>query len=114
MDRIRFHQGANKNQEQRHGQNNINQSDVHDMYKSFSSADRIHFFEDQRRSQNLVGDFEDEDADAVDQRRELSANGDNLKDWNIDKERIGASGGSAGACSSLWHAFHDDLADPKW
>jgi acetyl esterase/lipase len=34
-------------------------------------------------------------------------------DWNIDKPRIGASGGSAGACSSLWLAFHDDLADPK-
>ena len=34
-------------------------------------------------------------------------------DWNIDKERIGAAGGSAGACSSLWLAFHDDLADPK-
>jgi acetyl esterase/lipase len=34
-------------------------------------------------------------------------------DWNIDKERIGAVGGSAGACSSLWLAYHDDLADPK-
>lgn len=34
-------------------------------------------------------------------------------EWNIDKVRIGASGGSAGACSSLWLAFHDDLADPK-
>jgi acetyl esterase/lipase len=34
-------------------------------------------------------------------------------EWNIDKRRIGASGGSAGACSSLWLAFHDDLADPK-
>jgi acetyl esterase/lipase len=33
-------------------------------------------------------------------------------EWNIDKERIGASGGSAGACSSLWLAFHPDLADP--
>ena len=33
--------------------------------------------------------------------------------WNIDKQRIGASGGSAGACSSLWLAFHNDLADPK-
>lgn len=31
--------------------------------------------------------------------------------WNIDKERIAASGGSAGACSSLWLAFHPDLAD---
>ncbi len=35
------------------------------------------------------------------------------KEWNIDKARIGATGGSAGACSSLWLAFHDDLADPK-
>lgn len=34
-------------------------------------------------------------------------------EWNIDKERIGACGGSAGACSSLWLAFHPDLADPK-
>lgn len=34
-------------------------------------------------------------------------------EWNLDKKRIGASGGSAGACSSLWLAFHDDLADPK-
>lgn len=34
-------------------------------------------------------------------------------EWNIDRARIGASGGSAGACSSLWLAFHDDMADPK-
>ncbi|MBK8090498.1 MAG: alpha/beta hydrolase [Verrucomicrobiaceae bacterium] len=34
-------------------------------------------------------------------------------EWNIDKVRIGASGGSAGACSSLWLAFHPDMADPK-
>jgi hypothetical protein len=34
------------------------------------------------------------------------------KEWNLDKKRIGAAGGSAGACSSLWLAFHDDLADP--
>lgn len=34
-------------------------------------------------------------------------------EWNIDKARIGASAGSAGACSSLWLAFHPDLADPK-
>jgi acetyl esterase/lipase len=32
--------------------------------------------------------------------------------WNIDPARIAACGGSAGACSSLWLAFHDDLADP--
>ncbi len=34
-------------------------------------------------------------------------------EWNLDKTRIGASGGSAGACTSLWLAFHDDLADPN-
>jgi acetyl esterase/lipase len=34
-------------------------------------------------------------------------------EWNLDKKRIGATGGSAGACSSLWLAFHDDLADPQ-
>jgi acetyl esterase/lipase len=33
-------------------------------------------------------------------------------EWNLDKKRIGATGGSAGGCSSLWLAFHDDLADP--
>ena len=33
--------------------------------------------------------------------------------WNIDRQRIGATGGSAGACSSLWLAFHADLADPR-
>ena len=33
-------------------------------------------------------------------------------EWNIDKARVGATGGSAGACSSLWLAFHDDMARP--
>lgn len=31
--------------------------------------------------------------------------------WNIDKNRIGAYGGSAGAMLSMWLAFHDDMAD---
>jgi acetyl esterase/lipase len=35
------------------------------------------------------------------------------KEWNLDALSIGATGGSAGACSSLWLAFHPDLADPK-
>lgn len=35
------------------------------------------------------------------------------KEWNIDPEKIGASGTSAGAFSSLWLAFHEDMADPK-
>ena len=33
-------------------------------------------------------------------------------EWNLDKTRIIATGGSAGACSSLYLAFHDDFADP--
>lgn len=35
------------------------------------------------------------------------------KEWNIDPTRVGATGGSAGAGTSLWLGFHDDLADPK-
>ena len=34
-------------------------------------------------------------------------------EWNIDKSRIAAAGASAGACSSLWLLYHDDLADPE-
>jgi acetyl esterase/lipase len=34
-------------------------------------------------------------------------------EWNLDPKRIGAHGGSAGAGTSLWLAFHDDLADPR-
>ncbi|MBA4017645.1 MAG: lipase [Pirellula sp.] len=35
------------------------------------------------------------------------------KEWNLDPTRVGATGGSAGACTSVWLALHDDLADPK-
>jgi acetyl esterase/lipase len=35
------------------------------------------------------------------------------REWNLDKTRIIATGGSAGACSSLYLAFHDDFADPR-
>jgi acetyl esterase/lipase len=35
------------------------------------------------------------------------------KEWNLDKKKVGATGGSAGGCSSLWLAFHDDMADPS-
>jgi acetyl esterase/lipase len=35
------------------------------------------------------------------------------KEWNIDPKRIGATGGAAGAGTSLWIGFHDDLADPQ-
>lgn len=32
--------------------------------------------------------------------------------WNIDADRIAVTGGSAGACTSMWLLLHDDLADP--
>ncbi|MFH1919433.1 MAG: alpha/beta hydrolase [Planctomycetota bacterium] len=35
------------------------------------------------------------------------------KKWNFDPELVASTGGSAGAGTSLWLAFHDDLADPK-
>ena len=34
-------------------------------------------------------------------------------EWNIDKTKVAATGRSAGACTSLWLAMHDDLADPE-
>ena len=33
-------------------------------------------------------------------------------DWQIDKDKIGAYGTSAGASISLWIAFNDEMADP--
>ncbi len=33
-------------------------------------------------------------------------------EWNLDPEKIGAAGGSAGGHLSLWLALHDDLAKP--
>ena len=33
-------------------------------------------------------------------------------EWNIQKDNIVLSGGSAGACTSMWILCHDDLADP--
>ena len=36
----------------------------------------------------------------------------NAESWNIDKSRVAAFGDSAGAGTSLWLAFHDDLAEP--
>jgi acetyl esterase/lipase len=35
----------------------------------------------------------------------------NAVDWNIDPQRIGVTGGSAGGHLSLWVALHDDAAD---
>ena len=34
-------------------------------------------------------------------------------EWNLRKDRVALTGFSAGACSSLWLAFHPDLADPS-
>ncbi|QDV71224.1 acetyl esterase [Rosistilla carotiformis] len=33
-------------------------------------------------------------------------------DWNLRTDRIALTGGSAGACTSMWLLCHDDLADP--
>lgn len=37
----------------------------------------------------------------------------NAQKYNIDKEKIACSGGSAGAGTSLWLAFSDDMADAE-
>jgi acetyl esterase/lipase len=48
-----------------------------------------------------------------DAARALQTIRSNAKEWNVDSNRVGATGGSAGACTSLYLALHDDLADPK-
>ena len=34
-------------------------------------------------------------------------------EWKLDPKRFAAYGVSAGGCSALWLAYHDDLADPR-
>jgi acetyl esterase/lipase len=35
------------------------------------------------------------------------------KEWNLDPQRVGTTGVSCGACTSIWLALHNDLADPQ-
>jgi hypothetical protein len=35
------------------------------------------------------------------------------KQWRLDPKRVASTGSSAGAGTSLWLAFHDDLAEPQ-
>ncbi len=44
-------------------------------------------------------------------RRALQFLRSNAEKWNIDKTRVGAFGGSAGAQLCMWLAFHDQMAD---
>ena len=47
----------------------------------------------------------------LDAARALQTIRSKATEWNIDPNQIGATGGSAGACTSLWLALHNDLAD---
>jgi len=47
-----------------------------------------------------------------DSKRALQFIRSKAKDWNIDKERIGMYGASAGAGTSLWIGLHDEMAEP--
>jgi acetyl esterase/lipase len=51
-------------------------------------------------------------APLTDAARALQTVRSKAAEWQFDPRRIAASGGSAGACTSLWLAFHDDLAEP--
>lgn len=45
-------------------------------------------------------------------RRALQFLRSKADEWNLDKTRVGAFGGSAGAQICMWLAFHDEMADP--
>jgi len=49
-------------------------------------------------------------ASLMDAARALQTIRSKAKEWNLDPQRVGATGSSAGACTSLWLALHDDLA----
>lgn len=62
--------------------------------------------------------FRDEDPRGIlaclhDSKRAIQFIRHHAKEWNIDKDRVAAYGGSAGAGTSLWLACHDDMADPN-
>ena len=48
-----------------------------------------------------------------DARRALQFMRSKSKEWNLDKSRVAAFGGSAGAQICMWLAFSDDMAKPK-
>ena len=48
-----------------------------------------------------------------DAARALQFTRSNAAEWHLDKSRIAACGGSAGGFTSLWLAYHPDLADPQ-
>jgi hypothetical protein len=49
----------------------------------------------------------------LDSARALQHLRHHAKQWRLDPKRVASTGGSAGAGTSMWIAFHDDLADPK-
>ena len=51
-------------------------------------------------------------APVLDAARALQFIRSKAAEWNINKSRIALTGGSAGACTSMWLLLHDDLADP--
>lgn len=51
-------------------------------------------------------------ASLSDSKRALQFIRSKANEWNIDRTRIGAYGGSAGAGTSLWLGVHDDMAEP--
>lgn len=80
------------------------------LEKGVSVASLNYRFIDQAMEQNVQPPVK---ACLYDAARALQTIRSKAKEWNIDPERIGATGGSAGACTSLWLALHDDLADPN-
>lgn len=51
-------------------------------------------------------------AQYLDCARALQTLRQRAKEWKLDPRRVASTGGSAGAGTSMWLAFHDDLADP--
>ncbi len=81
----------------------VNQATLHELVGSGISVAALHY--------RLAGQAP-LPAAHEDVRRALQTLRSKAGDWNFDKDRVGAFGGSAGAQLCMWLAYHDDAADP--
>lgn len=103
---VMIHGGGWRNGDKRNYGNNV----IKPFLKEGISVAAINYrFIDQAMEQGVKPPVK---APLHDAARAIQTIRSKAQEWNIDPSRIAATGSSAGACTSLWLALHDDLADP--
>ena len=83
----------------------ISQAEIRDFLKAGISVASINYRYRTNQPEGVLACLKDARR-AVQFARYMSG------EWNLDKSRVGMYGNSAGAGTSLWIAFHDEMADP--